>query len=45
MDTPSFYNTIEALRGIYPDLVEALMTTICYKVIKKHPKFTGALMY
>jgi hypothetical protein len=38
MDTPSFYNTIEALRGIYPDLVEALMTTICYKVIKKHPK-------
>ena len=38
MDTPSFYNTIKALRGIYPDLVEALMTTICYKVIKKHPK-------
>ena len=38
MDTPSFYNTIEALRGIYPDLVEALMTTICYKAIKKHPK-------
>lgn len=38
MDTPSFYNTIEALRGIYPDLVETLMTTICYKAIKKHPK-------
>lgn len=38
MDTPSFYNTIEALYDIYPSLAEILMTTICYRTIRKHPK-------
>lgn len=38
MDTSSFYNTIEALRGIYPELADKLMLYICNYVIREYPK-------
>ena len=36
MDTESFYNTIEALKSIYPDLAHKLMLTICLRAIKNN---------
>ena len=38
MDTATFYNTILALRELYPNLVNSLFRTICLRVIKIHPR-------